>query len=216
MPSAVLEAHRPSLGEIASGWSRRRRRLAQVVLAILVVALIARVALVGESGTQYVQRGDLPFNFLYEAPLKSVATQSAEIVRFERRRGDLFLQSFTVAPLSLPAGDGEAGGLLPVLADERIRELERRHGPTFELVAEGKSRVIEAAGYQYVYRFKRDGRTFFGRSVLLPTEEPGTQRGVVLELLATPASGVGRAADVGLRGSIKKPFRSFRFGTERP
>lgn len=216
MTGVVLDQHRPSLRDLASDWSPRRRRLAYATVALLVVALIARIVLVGEGGTNYVQRGDLAFNFLYEKPLESVAPQSSEIVRFERRRGDLFLQSFVVAPLSVPANDGEVGGLLPVLADERIRELGRRHGPTFEVVQEGKSRVIEAAGYQYLYRFKRDGRTFFGRTVLLPTEEEGTQRGVVLELLATPISGVGRAADVGLRGSIKKPFRSFRFGTERP
>lgn len=215
MASAVLDAHRPSLEEIASGWSARRRRLAQVLLALAVIALVGRIALVGGDGTQYIQRGGLEFNFLYEAPLAKVAPQSSEIVRFERRREDLFLQSFVVAPLDLPANDGEVGGLLPVLADERIRELGRRY-EGFQLVAEGKSRVIEAPGYQYLYRFKREGRTFFGRTVLLPTEETGTQRGVVLELLATPASGVGRAADVGLRGSIKRPFRSFRFGSERP
>jgi hypothetical protein len=216
MASAVLDAHRPSLGDLMRDWSPRRRRLVQVLIALAVVALLGRVVLVGEDGTTYVKDGELAFNFLYAAPLKPVATQSSELARFESRRGELFLQSFAVEPLSLPTHDGDLGGLLPALADERIREQARRYGETFQLVQEGKTRVVLLPGYQWVYRFKRDGRTFYGRSVLLPTEEEKTQRGVVLQMLATPASGVGRATDVGVRGPIKKPFRSFRFGTERP
>ena len=214
--NTVLDAHRPTLGELADGWSQARRRLAYGLLALFVVAVVARVALVGETGSHYVKRGALAFNFLYDAPMRPVAVKGSEIVRLESRRGDLFLQSFAVEPVAIPPNDGEFGGLLPVLAETRIRAQAARYGESFGVVREGKTRVNKLAGYTYVFRFKREGRTFYGRTVLLPTDDPRTRRGVALELLATPASGVGRALDVGLRGGGKKPFRSFRFGTERP
>ncbi len=53
--------------------------------------------------------------------------------------------------------------------------------------------------------------------LLDPVPRPGAPpRGVRLLLLATPASGVGRARDVGTHGATKLPYRSFRFGTRAP
>lgn len=188
-----------------------------MVLAVLaVLALLARIVLVGESGENHVHRGELPFNFLHDDVLTRVAPQSDDLVRLVRRQDGAVTQSFAVKPFSLPPNQGDFGGLLPVLADERLRALAQRLGPSFQLVQEGKTRVNELPGYTLVYRWKEGGRSVFGRTVLLPAEEPRATRGVALELTATAASAGGVAREIGLRGAVKKPFRSFRFGTERP
>ena len=41
------------------------------------------------------------------------------------------------------------------------------------------------------------------------------REGVILELAATPVSGTPNAQSTGNHGALKKPLRSFRFGTER-
>jgi hypothetical protein len=80
------------------------------------------------------------------------------------------------------------------------------------------------------FRARLGERRLFGRLVLLPEPAAGedladpsgelenarSRRGVRLLMLATPASGAVRPRDVGARGNLKTPFRSFRFGTEGP
>ena len=56
----------------------------------------------------------------------------------------------------------------------------------------------------------------YGRLVLLPRPARGTRSGVKMLLLATPDAGANKASDVGARGPLKTPYRSFRFGTEGP
>ncbi len=85
--------------------------------------------------------------------------------------------------------------------------------PTLEVVEEGKGRVNQAAAYSIVFRASRNPR-LYGRLVLLPQPLPGARDGVKLLLLANPAGGAGKAGDVGTRGRLKTPYRSFRFGTE--
>ena len=45
---------------------------------------------------------------------------------------------------------------------------------------------------------------------------PGARDGVKLLLLATPRAARARRRDVGTRGQLKTPYRSFRFGTGEP
>ena len=52
--------------------------------------------------------------------------------------------------------------------------------------------------------------------MLLPQPVPGARDGVKLVMLATPTGGADKARDVGTRGELKTPYRSFRFGTEGP
>ena len=52
--------------------------------------------------------------------------------------------------------------------------------------------------------------------MLLPQPVPGARDGVKLLLLANPDAGADKAGDVGTRGLLKTPYRSFRFGTETP
>jgi hypothetical protein len=216
----VLDRHRPTLRDLLAQVPRRRRPLLWAAAAVLCAALAAGAWLLvfeaGDRGTEYVHRGAPAFNFAYPADLEPVRPQGTDIVRLERRREDgLFLDSFAVSPLSLPAYGGDAGGFLPAYADREIAALRRRH-PEFELVQEGKTRVIETSGYAIVWQARQGERRLYGRTVLLPEPVPGARRGARLEILATPAAGAGNAGEAGSRGATKRPYRTFRFGTEGP
>ena len=57
--------------------------------------------------------------------------------------------SFAVAPLELPAYEGDVGGVLPVVAARELDALKQRF-PDLEPVEEGKARINKAAGYSLV------------------------------------------------------------------
>lgn len=218
MRPAVLPQFRPTLAELLQ--ARLGRRLTAAVLALGLLILVAAAGFVAlrssDEGTDLVQRtGPVQFNLRYPEALSRIAPRKGEILRLEARRGDLFVQSFVVSPLRLAAYRGEVGGFLPLVAPREIDALRRRFSE-FELVQDGKTRVNETPGYSVLFRARLGRRRLYGRSIMLPEPAPGSRQGVRLLLLATPAGGVSKAADVGVRGVIKRPYRTFRFGTERP
>lgn len=156
-----------------------------------------------------------PFNLRYTEGLERVAPKAGELVRLEARRGDLFIQSFAVSPLRLPPYRGDVSGNLPVIAAREIEALRARFAE-FELIQDGKTRVNEVSGHVILFRARLGRRRLYGRQILLPEPVSGARDGARLELLATPAGGVSRASEVGVRGVIKRPYRTFRFGTEKP
>jgi hypothetical protein len=235
VPGLVLEEHRPTLGDLLRprlSRAPRWMRWALVALAVLVVLFVLwRVFAGGSTGeTHYVHSSPVVFNFRYPNAMHPVAPRSPEIIRVERRRDALFLDSFAVEPLSLPPFRGDVSGQLPVYAEREIAALRRRFPREFELTREGKARVNAVPGYDVQFRARLGERRLFGRLVLLPEPAAGEDlssasgelenarscRGVRLLMLATPASGAVRPRDVGARGNLKTPFRSFRFGTEGP
>jgi hypothetical protein len=218
MRPAVLPEFRPTLPELLRPRLGRRLTTAVLALALLTVAVAAGFVALGPAsdGTNFVQRAEpVQFNLRYTDGLERMAPRGDQLLHLEARRGDLFVQSFTVSPLRLPSYRREVGGFLPVLAPAEIDALRERFSE-FELVQDGKSRVNEAPGYSVLFRARLGRRRLYGRSIMLPELEPGARDGVRLLLLATPAGGVSKAADVGVRGVIKRPYRTFRFGTERP
>jgi len=235
VPGLVLDEHRPTLADLARprlARAPRWVRWALAALAVLVVAVVAwRVLAPGSGGeTHYVSKAPIAFNFRSPNSMRRVAPRTPELIRVERRRGSLFLDSFAVEPLSLPPFRGDVSGLLPVYADSEIAALRKRFPREFELTREGKARVNAVPGYDVQFRARLGARRLLGRLVLLPEPAAGenladpsgelenarSRRGVRLLMLATPVSGAVRPRDVGARGDLKTPFRSFRFGTQGP
>jgi hypothetical protein len=142
--------------------------------------------------------------------MRETTPAAGELLHLEREG----LDEFIVMPLRLPAHRGDAGGILPVQAARELDALRERF-PNLEPVEEGKARVNQVAGYSLVFRASRRPR-LYGRLVLLPQPVPGSADGVKLLLLANPDAGADKARDVGARGELKIPYRSFRFGTEGP
>lgn len=222
LESVVKPAYRPTLGELL----RPRPRWVRwtVVALLLVPVVVAAWLLTGGSRTpetHVVVREPVAFNLAYGPRLQRVEDQSAAL-RLEQRRGDLFVQSFAVKPLELPAYRGTPAGALPLYATRYQQQLARQF-TQFELVREGRTRVNQNPGYELVFRAKIDGRTLYGRHILLvPAVDEDenlvldpAREGVTLELSATPISGTPNAESTGTVGALKLPLRTFRFGTER-
>ncbi|WP_028067226.1 hypothetical protein [Solirubrobacter soli] len=210
--SVVAPEHRPTLREELAPLPAPAR---WAVLGVLIVvgALIAVALLGGGSsadGRVITHRGPVTFNLRIPPGMTQLEPAAGEWVHLERKGQD----SIVVSPLSLPEYKGDVGGILPVVASRELDALKKRF-PDLEPVEEGKARINKAAGYSLSFRVSRSPRQY-GRLVLLPQPVPGARDGVKLLLLATPAGGAGKATDVGTRGQLKTPYRSFRFGTEAP
>jgi hypothetical protein len=210
--TVVAPEHRPTLREELAPLPAPARWAVLGVLALLVVG-IALALLSGGSGADgrvITHQGAVTFNLRVPPGMSQLEPTAEDWVRLERKGQD----SIVVSPLQLPAYRGDVDGVLPVVAARELDGLKQRF-PDLEPVEEGKARINKAAGYSLSFRVSRSPRQY-GRLVLLPQPVPGARDGVKLLLLATPKGGAGKATDVGTRGQLKTPYRSFRFGTESP
>ena len=184
---------------------------------MLAIFLLARGTSAG--GTRVVRESPVAFNVLQPDAMREVEPAAGELLHLQRKG----LDDFIVMPLNLPEYEGERsgdeaagrdriGGVLPVQAARELDALRERF-PNLEPVEEGKARINQVAGYSLVFRASRRPR-LYGRLTMLP--QPGTREGVKLLMLANPDAGADKARDVGARGELKIPYRSFRFGTEGP
>jgi hypothetical protein len=210
--AAVAPEHRPTLREELAPLPAFARWA--VLGVLLVVAVAIAIALLGggsnADGRVIRHRGAVTFNLRVPPGMTQQTPQAGEWVHLARPGQD----SIVVSPLSLPAYKGDVGGVLPIVAARELDALKERF-PDLEPVEEGKARVNKAAGYSLSFRVSRSPREY-GRLVLLPQPVPGARDGVKMLLLATPKGGAGKATDVGTRGQLKTPYRSFRYGTEAP
>jgi hypothetical protein len=203
----------PALLEARLGVPRRTTVAAGVAL-LVVAGVIALLATRG-GDTRYLHKSDPVFNLRYAADaLRRPPPPPGWMLVLDASRGGKFVQSLGLRRLTLPPHAGGVSAFLPIYADAYERALGRTL-TDFQAVDEGKARINDAPGYQVTYSAKRDGRTVFGRDVLLvPKDVPGARDAVVMRLLQTHAAGVHDARFVGTVGAIKKPYRSFRFGTD--
>ncbi len=217
MSRLVLDRHRPTLPELLAPLPRRLVIGLAVLAVLILVALVAARLAPGDPSRVFVHRGDPQVNFVYGERLKpTTSARTAALVALEERRGELFIQSFAVRSVDLPAHrPGTVGGILPIVGDGEIDALARRF-EEFELIAEGKARINDVPGYQVVFRARLGERRLYGRVIVLAKPVPGSREAVALELIGTPVSGAANARDVGNNRVLKLPLRSFRFGVERP
>ncbi len=212
--SAVRAAYGPTLPELlgARRWRIVGPILAVVALVVIAVVLLHRFAGVGTKPEHVViGRGALEFNYIYDPPLTT-----AGATKVQQFAGPTFVQSFDVAPLAIPAYHGDVGGTLPILADRLATKLAANH-PGFHLQDEGRARINLNPGSYISWSAKLGTRALFGRDYLLvPGDVAVPRQGALVELLSTYKGSVSNPDQVGTVGRLKKPLRSFRFGTERP
>lgn len=190
-------------------------RIAVAALAVALLVAAAAIALSTRADENAVViRTPVTFNFIYGSQWERVDRPGA-LVALRHERDGLFLDSYTVRELTLPAYRGVAGGMLPVYAERYRRALARRYRG-FEFVGEGRARVNNAIGYALTFRASRGERRLYERHYLLVAEEPdGLRHGVVLEIESTAAAGTPNVSEIGNHGALKTPLRSFRFGEDR-
>jgi hypothetical protein len=205
----------PTLGRLLSPRWRAASPLARgvvVAAAVGLLALLVGVALTLENAG-FSHGGKLPFSFAYRS-LYRVAPDPGGYVKVQRRRADGTLEdSYAVEPLLLPPYSGELSGELPVYAAGHIRSLEQRD-TEFVLRGEGKTRVNAVPAYQVLYTAVVEGRTMYGRDVLLLPELHGAREGVEIVMLTSPTanSQVDSPLEVASTGVLLRPLKTFTFG----
>jgi hypothetical protein len=212
--SAVKPEYGPTLVQMLAPRSLAVRAGAATLGVLLVAATVALYVSTRPNETFVLERKPVTFNFAYGPQFRRVPVAGA-VVALANERAGLFLDSYVIRPLTLPPYRGAAGGMLPVYANGYIDGLRRRY-PAFEFVGEGRTRINNGIGYEVTFRSTRDGRTVYGRHLLLVEELPdGRRHGVVIELESTPAAGTPNADEIGNHGALKQALRSFRFGEDR-
>jgi hypothetical protein len=209
--SVVQDAYGPTLPELL----RRLPRAARVALAVGVAAIVlaAVVLAAGRGGGGHTVVVDRPvaFNLQYGGRLRRVRDHGA-LVHLETRRSGRFVQSYVVRALHLPPYRGDVNGVLPLYASGELTRLAARY-PALQPTNEGRIKVDVANGYDVQFRTRVEGHVALGRHILVLPDRPGARDGVILELLARSGPTVRATDDVGTVGALKKPLRSFRFGT---
>jgi hypothetical protein len=205
----------PTLGRLLSPrWRAASKPVRVLVLAACAgaVALMLGAVLTLENAT-YSHGGSVPFSFSYRSLYRTRPDPGGYVKVQRRRPGGELEDSFAVEPLSLPLYSGSLSGELPLYAERYIRTLARRY-PGFVLRAEGKTRVNTMPGYHVLYTARVEGRTMWGRDVLLLPERPGARRGVDIVMLTSPTANaqVTSPLEVASAGVLLRPLKTFSFG----
>lgn len=215
--SVVRPEFGPTLPELLGPRLRalpRPARIALVVLGALLVLLLARAVLHGESAATklrgVVVHEPIAANFVYRHPFRRQAPRPGELARVAASNG----QSFAVRALRLAPYRGDAAGTLPVLAS-RLEDQMARELPGFLFRYDGRANVNRIQGYEIGFQYRRNGALTYGRRMLLLPTSTAT-RGVDLLLISPRLPSVPRSDAVGRNGGLKTALRSFRFGTDRP
>jgi hypothetical protein len=210
-PGLVLPEYGPSAPELVRRRVGPRGRVALAAAGVVVLAVIVLVAVSGGDGLTTLEHRAAPqFTVLYPPPqVDRVEPQPGELMRLEARRNGLRID-VTVRPLTLPPYEGSVSGLLPVYADRHAAALVREL-PGFRYQRDGKARVNDAPGYQLRYRAGR----MTGIDLLIVPED-GDREGVLLRFRQTNPQRALGAGQKELAKAMRKAFRSFRFGLDRP
>lgn len=216
MPAVPIKPeYGPTLGRLLSPRWRAASPLVRGIVVALIVALIALAigAFLTLENAHFSRGGKLPFSFNYRG-LYRAAPDPGEYVKLERHVSDGRLEdSFAVRPLLLPPYSGALTGELPLYAAGYIRSLRGRY-EGFVLRGEGKTRVNAVPAYQVVYTAVVQGRTMYGRDVLLLPQRPGARQGVEIVMLTSPTanSQVTSPLEVASEGVLLKPLKTFTLG----
>lgn len=215
MPAVPLKPeYRPTLAQLlAPGWRRASGGVRLLVMALAAAFVVGVAALTLTLLPAHISYGGpVPFGFSYKG-LYRVAPGAGEDVRVTRHSASgRLLDSFAVAPLTLPPYAGGLSGELPLYAVGYIHSLAQGYAG-FELRGEGKTRVNMAPAYNVYYSVLLAGERMYGRDVLLVPERPGAREGVAISMLTSPQSSgqVTSPQLVATAGLLYKPLRTFSF-----
>jgi len=216
--SVVREEFGPTLPELLGsrlGVPARKVWLGLAAVAVAAVAVVLWLSLRPAPGqSAVVVRKPVTFNLIHTSALRRVAPRAGEELRLESASGPP--QSFVVHPLSISPYKGDVSAALTFMSARLIDEMRAQY-PGFLWRGDGRVNVNKQPGYQIVFQARVNGRTTYGKRVLLVVgPDPPPRSGLDITLLAARSGGVPKADAVAANGALKTPYRSLRFGTERP
>ncbi len=205
----------PTLGRLLSPRWRAASPGTRALVRVLLVALfaLALATFFTLENAHYSHGGRVPFSFSYRG-LYRVHPEPGEYVKLERHSSSgRLLDSLVVKPLVLPPYTGDLSGELPLYAAGYVRALQSRYAD-FVLRGEGKTKVNTVPAYAVMYTARVNGRTMWGRDVLLLPEREGARQGVDIVMLTSPTANklVTSPLEVSTAGVLLKPVRTFSLG----
>jgi hypothetical protein len=216
--SVVREEFGPTLPELLGsrlGVPARRVWVAVAVVGVVALAIVLWLTLrptPGQSAT--VVRKPVTFNLIYTDALRRLPPRAGEVLRLQSRSGPP--QSLVVHPLRLPAYKGDVSAELTFMSARIIDEMRAKY-PGFIWRSDGRVNINKQPGYQIVFQARVNGRTTYGKRVLLVAgPDPPPRTGLDMTLLAARSTAVPKADAVAANGALKTPYRSLRFGADRP
>ncbi|HEX4837429.1 MAG TPA: hypothetical protein VFV03_02750 [Solirubrobacteraceae bacterium] len=201
----------PTLGRLLEP---RWRSAAPVVRVVAIAAatgllVLATGAVLTLLDASYSHGGRMPFSFKYKG-LNRTAPNPGGYVKVTRLSAGRLDDSYAVAPLVLAPYGASVTGELPLFAAGYTRALAGRF-PRFRLEGEGKTRITSTlVGYDVRYSALVDGRTVYGRDVMLLPGRRSAREGVVIEMLSDERASVSKP--MGSSGVLETPLKTFAFG----
>ena len=186
----------------------------QVLVLVACTAVLAMLIGAGLAleNAHYSHGGSVPFSFSYRGLYRTAPVQG-EYVQVRRPANGPLKDSFAVGPLQLPPYTGGLSGELPLYASSYIAGLRQRY-ERFVLRGEGKTRVDTVPAYDIAYTAQIEGRTAYGRDILLLPEQSGVRAGVHIVMLSAPKADaqVDSPLLVGTTGVLERPLETFTIG----
>jgi hypothetical protein len=216
--SVVREEFGPTLPDLLGsrfGVPARKIWIGLAVLAVVAVAIAAWVTMRPKPGqTPVIVRKPVAFNLIHTAGLHRVTPRSGEELRLESRSGPL--QSFAVRPLRIGSYKGDVSAELTLMSARMIDEMGSQYRG-FLWRGDGRVNINRQPGYQILFQTEINGRTVYGKRVLIVVgPDPPPHLGADITILAARSTAVPHVDAVATNGALKTPYRSFRFGTQRP
>ena len=105
----------------------------------------------------------------------------------------------------------------PKLVEKSNQDLKKSLGESFRVVSEGETTIQNGRWKAYEVKFQSTGKnekgeelTLWGRRLWIPLQDPGTQSGFVVTLLATSLSDAVKSVDeVGVQGELANVLETF-------
>lgn len=216
--SVVRDEYGPTLPELLGPRLGVRVRTAWIGVAVVVAVGVAIALFLSlrpdPTRKQLIVRGPLTFNILSTPGVKKLAPRQGEVLRLRSRSGAP--QSMVVRVRPLEAYSGDANALFAVMASRLTDEMRGQY-EDFVWRQDGRVSINKQPGYQIEFQARIDGKTTYGKRVLLvPSSFPSPKRALDILVLAQRSNVVPHVDAVGSNGSMKTPYRSLRFGTDRP
>jgi hypothetical protein len=217
--TVVREELGPTLPELLGPRLGVRTRTVWLVLAAMGVVAVVVVAWLSlrpdPTRTNVVVRTPITFNLLYTtATMRRAPPRAGEILRLQTRSGPR--QSVAVRTLRLPAYRGDVSATLALMSARLIDAMRAKYAG-FTYRGDGRVSINKQPGHQIVFQAQIGGVTTYGKRVLLvAAADPQPHEGIDTTFLAARSPSVPNADAVATNGALKIPYRSVRFGTDRP
>lgn len=195
MTALVKPEFGPTLPEMAGPRLRALPRWAPWAagaVSVLIVALAVAGWLVVRTPTRTIEvKSPVAFSITYPTEsLRRLPASGTEVVRLASPPGTPNPVELDISRVELPPFTGQREAIFP-LVSERIIAQMRREDPNFVVRGEQAVNYNGQAGYQIYYQTERGGKTWYGRRVLLFSDNLQDRVGVDLNAQALRPDNAG-------------------------